>query len=167
MIDVFFDLLILTIAISGLYVFTTNESIQKVFVPYQENEIYLNHIFSNPACLALKRDNIVYPYKINIINTEPELKEKSNSDNICLKYPDKYSMFTAQIIIKPAIAKEFTEKTYYYDEQLFNKWRPIAQSEENQIKSGLILINSKRLITLIDGSKEFLGIAEITTIIPK
>lgn len=171
MIDVFFDLFILIIAISGIYIFTTNVASDKIYIPFRENEVYINHLFSNPACLALERNNIVYPYQIDYANILDDIKIKEDREDhtpACLTFPKGYSMFATKITITPVIDNQFEEIITYYDKKLYERWSPVAQSEDRDIKSNLLLIKSQRLVKLIDNSQnEFLALATINSVIPK
>lgn len=174
MIDVFFDLFILIIAMSGIYIFTTNTASDKIYIPFKENEVYISHLFSNPACLALERNGMIYPYQIDyakttrIINSDLRGKEDGEKSKTCLRFPKSYSMFAAEITITPVIDGQFDEITIYYDKELYNRWSSVAQSDENRIKSNILLIKSQRLVKLVGESQnEFLALATIKSVIPK
>ena len=170
MIDVFFDLFILALAISGMYIFITNTASDKIYIPFRENEVYINHLFSNPGCLALERNGIVYPYQIDYAKILEDLKKKDTDSDIqaCLAFPKGYSMFATEITITPVIEGPLEEIKIYYDKELYNKWSPIAQSRDNEIKSNILLIKSQRLVKLVDASQnEFLALATINSVIPK
>jgi hypothetical protein len=174
MIDVFFDLFILIIAMSGIYIFTTNTASDKIYIPFRENEVYINHLFSNPACLALERNGMIYPYQIDyakttqIINSDLKGKENGDASKTCLRFPEGYSMFATEITITPVIENQFEKMTIYYDKDLYERWSPVAQSDENGIKSNILLIKSQMLVKCVDElQNEFLALATIKSVIPK
>ena len=177
--DVISDLFLLVFAVTGIIIFASVINQDRISSVNAEKSLYINHIFSNPNCLAYNLDGIVMPYYVNYNNIEDE----SDLRGCLVLYPyvspsssvepqdepaGQYNTFAMKITISPmTVMGKIQKKVVYYNKEEYEKWQLFLPSSPTQLEhSSLRGFRSIRMITLVYEGKEIPGFAIIESIFP-